>query len=69
MKDEYLFDWLFHYNPYEKFYAAFQRQDKEKYFNGEEGIVVLKSTQLPTLFDILYKIEGDPRNLEKHGVG
>jgi len=30
-----MYEWLFHYNPYEKLWAAFKREDKEKYFNGE----------------------------------
>jgi len=35
MEQEIMYEWLFHYNPYEKLWAAFKREDKEKYFNGE----------------------------------
>jgi len=30
-----LYDYLFHFNPYNKEWNAFRREDKEKYFNGE----------------------------------
>lgn len=32
---EKLYDYLFHYNHYEKYWFAFKREHKEKYFNGE----------------------------------
>jgi hypothetical protein len=31
-----LYDYLFHFNPYTKEWNAFKREDKEKYFNGEQ---------------------------------
>ena len=31
-----LYDYLFHYNPYEKLWYAFKRDESHKYFNGDK---------------------------------
>lgn len=31
-----LYDYLFHYNPYQKMWYAFRREDSNTYFNGNK---------------------------------
>jgi len=31
-----LYDYLFHYNPYQKMWYAFRREDHTKFFNGDK---------------------------------
>ena len=31
-----LYDYIFHYNPYTELWAAFKKEDKENYFNGDK---------------------------------
>lgn len=31
-----LYDYLFHYNPYQKLWYAFKREESNKYFNGDK---------------------------------
>jgi hypothetical protein len=33
---EKLYDYLFHYNPFQKLWYAFKREDYNKYFNGDK---------------------------------
>ena len=30
-----MYDYLFHYNPFQEMWYAFRREDKENYFNGK----------------------------------
>lgn len=50
-----LYDYLFHYNPYEKMWYCFRREDSHRYFNGnKKGIA--KSSELEELVtDIIVK--------------
>lgn len=59
-----LHDWLFHYNPYKKIWAAIKRDDVAKYFNGElENI--LTSKKQSTLVDIILKTDGEENKIKK----
>lgn len=50
-----LYDYLFHYNPYEKIWYGFKRDDSHKYFNGsKKGI--MKAAEIEDLItEILVK--------------
>lgn len=51
-----LYDYLFHYNPYEEIWYAFKRGDKEKYFNGEvDKSKLLKAKNIKVLLDVITK--------------
>ena len=55
---ETLYDWLFHYNPFTKLWAAFKREDLIDYFNGEYKNVI-RSTSRKTLEELLITHNGD----------
>lgn len=61
---ENLYDWLFHYNPYNKVWNAFRRDESSQYFNGELENV-LSSKNYNTLIDIIHKTDGDAKKIKK----
>ena len=62
--NEELHNWLFHYNPYVKYWAAFRREDANDYFNGKLQNVLVSKKQ-NTLVEIITKTEGDPKKIKK----
>ena len=57
---EELHDWLFHYNPYTKLWAAFKRDQMTGYFNGElTSKDCLKSKNQKTLEELITFHKGD----------
>ena len=51
-----LYDYLFHYNSFEKTWYAFKRDEKEKYFNGElDKDKLLKAEKIQVILDVLQK--------------
>lgn len=65
--DTYLYNWLFHYNPYMDKHFAFHREDFIAYMNGTETIhPVIKSNTHASLVAILEHFKGDPTNLIRH---
>lgn len=51
---EHFQDYLFHYNPYTKMWAAFKREHSNDYFNGQvEGVVFYHSIK-----DLVRYIDG-----------
>jgi hypothetical protein len=53
-----LYDYLFHFNPYSKEWNAFKREDKEKYFNGEQTkSEVLRAKNFSTLLGYLRRLK------------
>lgn len=61
---EELHNWLFHYNPYTKNWAAFRREDATKYFNGELKNTLISKKQ-NILVEIIVKTQGDPKQIKK----
>jgi hypothetical protein len=61
---EELHNWLFHYNPYQKHWVAFKREESSSYFNGELKNT-LSSTDFKTLVEILSKTSGDEKKIKK----
>ncbi len=57
---ETLYNWLFHYNPFNKTWNAFNIEDFVPYRNGmETKYRVLKSDKIETLIYIITQVEGD----------
>ena len=63
MTTNYLYEWLFHYNGYEKLWYAFTRESKDDYFNGT-GNKYIKSKNIDTLMFIIVKAEGKFENVK-----
>lgn len=65
--DTYLYNWLFHYNPYMDRHFAFHREDFIAYMNGTETKhPVIKSNSYDTLVAILNHFKGNPSKLMDH---
>ena len=62
MTTNYLHEWLFHYNGYEKLWYAFTRETRDDYFNGT-GNRYIKSKNIDTLMFIIVKAEGKFENI------
>jgi hypothetical protein len=62
---ESLYEWVFHYNHYTELWSAFQRKDYAQYFNdpSDPNLMVIKSKEVKTLIDILYRINGDENKI------
>lgn len=60
--DECLHNWMFHFNPYTKLWNAFPREEYSNYFNNSDdpNALILKSTDIKALLDILRRINCDP---------
>lgn len=63
--DDCLHDWMFHFNPYTKLWSAFPREEYTNYFNNSNDpeAIILKSSDIMTLLDILRRIKCDPDKL------
>ena len=61
---DYLYDWLFHYNPFTKLYAAVPRHLINEYFNNYELDGVLRSKSDSTLKEILHRAGGDINKID-----
>lgn len=60
--DDCLHNWMFHFNPYTKLWNAFPREEYTNYFNNYDDphALILKSTDIKALLDILRRISCDP---------
>lgn len=61
---ETLYDWLFHYSPHTKSWAAFKREDITDYFNGDHKHVI-KSKSQKTLEELIISNEGSIKKIKK----
>lgn len=62
-KRESLYNWVFHYNPMNNLWNAIPRDHYNKYWDNLESDVVLKSTQISTLVDLILKISDNKLDL------
>jgi len=63
-KKEYLYDWVFTYNPYDNSWNAFKREEFPNYWGFENPPKsLIKSSSVNTILMILDRIKGDPNNL------
>lgn len=65
MNNNYLQDWVFHFNVYTELWAAIPRETYNKYWNEPNNLGVLKSKSFKTLQDLLHKTKGDPQLIEE----
>lgn len=63
MNNNYLYNWLFHYNGYENLWYGFTQDEKDNYFNGTDN-KYLKSKNIETLMFIIVKAEGKLENVK-----
>jgi len=49
IKDEYLQQWIFHFNPYTKLWSGFHRDNYIDYLNGMGGDNIYTSTSMGEL--------------------
>lgn len=60
-----LYDWIFHFNPYEKIWSAVKRDNYNELFNNYKSNKVLKSKNINTLQEIINKTDGEKDKIEK----
>jgi hypothetical protein len=57
-----LYDYLFHYNPYQKVWYAFNKNDSTAYFNGDRKIAIKNEDLDELVTDILMKYQKKDAN-------
>jgi hypothetical protein len=55
MRNEELYEYVFHFNPYNELWSAIPRDVYQQYFNNNEVDGVLKSKELTTLMSLIEK--------------
>ena len=60
---EAFYNWVFHFNPYTKQWAAIPRELYNDYWSNYELEGVIRSNKFSTLLEIIQKTDGD--NIEK----
>lgn len=63
-ESDYMTDWVFHYNPYNKLWNAIPRNVYNEYWSNHQHHAVLKSKHLNTLLDMLHRTKGDVGMIE-----
>ncbi len=58
MQKELYYDWLFQYNPYEKAWYAFERENFTGYFSDKENTKYLRGSSVDELIEIIDMIDG-----------
>ena len=61
----YMYDWVFHYNPYSEEWSAIPKKIYHEYWNNKKHPQILRSKNLNTLLEILYKSKGELEEIEK----
>ena len=59
MHKDYLYGWVFHFNPYTKKWAAIPRDLYNLYWDDSELEGVIRSSSFSTLLEILQKTDGE----------
>lgn len=66
-KNSALYNWLFHYNPYDECWHAFVREDYIGYFGSVKPLFPdFKSPKISVLTEIILKCEGDPKQVAQY---
>jgi hypothetical protein len=63
--ESFLYDWVFHYNPYSENWAAIPRETYVEYFQNYNHPSIIRSSSINTLLELLYKSKGDRTIIEK----
>lgn len=61
----FMYDWVFHFNPYTKEWAAVPRENYNDYWCNADNSNVLRSSKFETLHSLLYKTKGNNNAIEK----
>lgn len=62
--DDALYDWLIHYNIYDKLFVAIPREKYNEYCNNYNTEGVFRSKSVNTILEILHKTKGNPQDLK-----
>lgn len=60
-----LYNWVFHFNSFTNTWAAIPREDYQTYWSDSNHPSVIRSREITTLIDILYKTNGDKDKIEQ----
>lgn len=63
-----VYDYFFHFNPYQNLWVAFRRDDLHGYGTGKCKTCI-KSTSIKTLIEIINKTKGDTSKLPLEAEG
>lgn len=63
--EQYMHDWVFHFNPYNKLWSAIPRDLYTKYWDDCQLEGVLRSKDVNTLLHLLHKCKGDSKEIHK----
>jgi hypothetical protein len=61
----FMYNWVFHFNPYTELWVAIHRDDYMKYWDKLDCQRCIKSKNISDLKDLLYKTKGDVDEIEK----
>jgi hypothetical protein len=50
-----LYEWLFHFNPYQGYWYAFKREDSVKFFNDKYSVTHFASCKHQDIVDFILK--------------
>ena len=67
IRDEYLQNWVFHFNPFIEVWYAIPRSKYLEFWQGGKVEGVQKSQALSTLLELLYRTGGDLEKMKKFG--
>jgi len=61
----FMFNWVFHYNPFTELWVAIHRDDYNQYWSKQDCKRCLKSKNISDLKELLYRLKGDSEEVEK----
>ena len=61
----FMYDWVFHYNPFTELWTAIYRDDYNAYWNEHNCKRCLRSKNISDLKELLYQLKGDVDEVEK----
>lgn len=61
----FMYNWVFHFNPYTELWIAIHRNDYMQYWDKLYCARCIKSKNISDLKDLLYKTKGDVDEIEK----
>ena len=64
--DQYLHDWIFHYNCYTKLWSAIPKERYNDYWSDYELPGLIRSSTLSTIQHLLFLSKGDMNKLEQY---
>lgn len=61
----FMYNWIFHYNPFSEIWVAIHRDNYMEYWDNQDCNRCLKSKNISDLKELLYKTKGSPEEIEK----